>query len=355
MNVLQVSAYAAPFKGNFVDSLIALGKQLKLLGHRIVFAFPENAQQCNWIKEVKAVGSVYFLPLAKAKILPITYYKLKRILNTEDIDIAHSHFELYDIPLSIVAPKSVTIFWHVHDAIYENESVKYSVPRKIQYKFLSKRAVLLSVSDYYRKCAVAKGMPENRTITVLNGITLPDLESINNRDIEYDFLFFGWDYHRKGGDIFLSACDKLSQMGYNFKIIYNGNKDTIPFIKEYIDSKVDWFTFSYPVSDVNVLYKKCRTLISASRKETFSYTVCEASYIGLSIIASDIYGLEWAKELPTVSMFESENVEDLVVLLRERLIHPMLDSKDIEKSRTIIEKKYSVDNWVKTIMNIYGI
>lgn len=55
--------------------------------------------------------------MARARILPKTYLLIKQIYNENDIDIVHSHFELYDIPVTIMAPKKVKVFWHLHDAI----------------------------------------------------------------------------------------------------------------------------------------------------------------------------------------------------------------------------------------------
>ena len=72
MTVLQVCAYAAPYEGNFIASLKKLGEALKSRGHKMIYAFPENAREKEWCQKLSGETKVYFLPLAKARIKPST-------------------------------------------------------------------------------------------------------------------------------------------------------------------------------------------------------------------------------------------------------------------------------------------
>ena len=79
MNILQVCAYAAPYPGNFIKSLLSLDEELRKNGHNTFYAFPEKSQSFEWCKELQRKTEVYFLPLAKARINPKTYIKLSKI------------------------------------------------------------------------------------------------------------------------------------------------------------------------------------------------------------------------------------------------------------------------------------
>lgn len=354
-SILQVCAFGAPNPGNFIASLLELQRKMKEYGYNTIYAFPEKAQSKEWCKRLAETNQVYFLPEAKARILPKTYQMFHRIYVDNEIQIVHCHFELYDIPATVMAPKKVKIFWHLHDPLTINKDLR-GILWKVQYGFIGKRAQLLSVTDYYRKMVVRLGFPEARTRLIINCIDL-DRIKLCRQDIapEYDFLTFGWDFYRKGDDIIIRACDRLYQEGYRFKLLLNGNEKTWRTLDDFLESMDrPYLTKGNPVDDVNELFSDARVFIQASRKETFSYAVCEAAYAGLPVICSDIAGLEWAHEIPLVDFFESENAEMLYFCMKEKL-DCVLKKGDVVRSRSIIEEEYSLKAWVNKIMNVYEI
>lgn len=103
------------------------------------------------------------------------------------------------------------------------------------------------------------------------------------------------------------------------------------------------------------MYKSANIFIQASRKETFSYAVCEASYMGMPVISSDIAGLEWAHMLPTVTFFENENVEELYNLMKTFLDGKQFVEKDYNQTKAIINSDYTIHAWAHKIMRIYNL
>lgn len=176
MKILQVCAYAAPYEGNFMRSLYALEKEALMHGNSTVYVLPETVKHHEWCLELAKQKKVYFLPVRRARIKPRTYVLLRKIFKEHpDIAIVHSHFELYDIPVTVVAPKNVKIFWHLHDAISVDGKGSRALLTYIQYRYLSKRATLLSVADKYKCDVVEMGFPSKQAFTQTNGI---DLERI---------------------------------------------------------------------------------------------------------------------------------------------------------------------------------
>lgn len=356
MQVLQVCAYGAEYPGNFIASLEVLEKKLKSFGIDTIYAFIGRARAMNWCKAIQQRTKVYFLPEAKARILPETYCIIRKIYRENEIGIVHSHFELYDIPVTLMAPKNVKIFWHLHDPIDKGRGLR-SILWRLQYGLVGKKAQLLAVSDYYRKIVVKMGFPDKNTHTVLNSIDLNRIKDCRSKnDKKYDFLTFGWDFKRKGDDLILEVCDRLEKDGYNFKLLLNGNEKTWPELDSYLKGrKPSYLVKGNPVENVNNLFCESKVFIQASRKETFSYAVCEAAYAGLSVISSDIAGLEWAHSLPTVEFFSVTDVEELYKLMKKYLDGwGNLDNKYLE-TREIIYRKFSLNVWVNTILNYYDI
>lgn len=354
MTVLQVCAYGADYPGNFIASLEALEAALKEKGIQTIYAFVEKARSKPWCEEIQKRTKVYFLPEAKARILPKTYRIFHKIYRENAIDIVHSHFELYDIPATVTAPKGVKIFWHLHDPIDPGSGLR-RILWNLQYGVVGKRANLISVADFYRDAVINMGFPAAQTVTVLNCINLNRIQDCrSDTEKPYDFLTFGWDFHRKGDDLILKACACLAEEGYTFRLLLNGNEKTWPKLDEFLAGENPaWLVRGEPVSDVNTLFAASNVFIQASRRETFSYAVCEAAYAGLPVISSDIAGLEWAHDLPSVAFFENENSAQLYLLMKNCLDGKSRSSAEIESSRQFIYSNYSLAVWAKRIMEQY--
>ena len=97
MTVLQICAFGAPSPGNFISSLTSLEPTLSEEGIQTIYAFAETAKGRPWCEELCKRAKVYFLPVSHARILPKTYQIVRQIYQENQIDIVHSHFELYDI------------------------------------------------------------------------------------------------------------------------------------------------------------------------------------------------------------------------------------------------------------------
>ena len=356
MTVLQVCAFGAEYSGNFIASLEALEEALREKGIRTIYAFVGRAADKEWCKRIQSRTKVYFLPEARARILPQTYRMMQKIYMENDIGIVHSHFELYDIPVTVMAKKGTRIFWHLHDPIVRHKGLR-GLLWQVQYGVVGKKATLLSVAEKYRDLAVSMGFPRKQTHFLPNSINLNRVHTQHPAgEKAYQFLTFGWDFFRKGDDVILKACDRLEQDGYRFRLLLNGNEKTWPQLEEYLEGrKPSYLVTGDPVEDINEMFDASELFIQASRRETFSYAVCEAAYAGLPVISSDIPGLEWAHDLPTVEFFETENAEQLYLLMKKWLDRKTVDADQIAQTQKIIEDRYSLRVWVDRVMKHYGI
>ena len=346
MKILQVCAYSAPYLGNFMKSLFALENEAKASGYTTIYCFPEKNKNIDWCQELEKTNKVYYLPLRNARILPKTYYILYKIFKENpDICYAHSHFELYDNPLTIVAPRTVKLFWHLHDALGNNLKGIYKYVWRLHYSLFNRRPYLLSVSEKHMRVAIQLGFKESRAFYMPNAIDTNRIRQVNyNKECKYDFLMFGWLYFLKGVDLAISAVQKSE---YKLGVV-GGHVDVVRENGGLCIENVS------PSNNINEIYSLAKCFLHISRAEGLSYALLEALYSGLPVIVSDIEENLFAKEFPTAFMVKSENVSDIRNAMDHLSeIHFNLSPSAVQETRNIIETKYSIDLWAKQILTVY--
>lgn len=353
--VLQVCAYAAPYAGNFIQTLRVLASECEKNGLKTIFVFPETAKGLTWTMELEKIYTIYFLPLHRARISLETYRKMREIYREHNVMIAHSHFELYDMPVSLMAPKQTKVFWHLHDAldlIYEKSGPVYRALWKMQYALASKNATLLSVSEKGKKFAVELGFNKKNAFFVPNGIDTDRIDrkcDKNDAQYQYDFLLFGWDYYRKGVDVLLNAARDMKSMDYRCAIV---TEEELPKTNGFTQYKQ--LIHQPPVSDVAELYRGTKCFLHISRHEGLSYALLEAIYAGCIVICSDIDQNMFAKQFPTVHFVPVGDHDALRRTMESVMNGKIINSKEaLRVSRTLIQDEYSLNSWVNRTMEFY--
>lgn len=347
-------AYAAPYEGNFIKSLKALEKAYNEKGSRTIYAFPESARNIQWCKELEKHTDVYYLPLAKARIKYGTYKALKEIYKKHpDLRIIHSHFELYDAPVALTAPKNAKVFWHLHDAIERYTDFRSRLIHRVQYGLCHKNATLLSVSEKHMDYVLKNGFPRKNAKYLPNGLDTERIKrvSVGEKQKEYDFLIFGWDFVCKGIDLCIEALKKMNLPGIKTAVVAS-EKTKQKISEEY--GEASGVEVIKPVSNINELYAKSKCFLHISRAEGLSYALLEAIYAGLPVICSDISENRFAEKFPTVYMVKSESIDAIAKEMTEIINGRTCSEEDVSISRKIIDEEYSIKRWVKNVMEQYG-
>lgn len=354
MTILQVCAFAAEYPGNFMATLSALETAMGEKGAQTIYAFPQRAAEKAWCKELCQRTKVYFLPEANARILPATYKAFKRIYAENDVKIVHSHFELYDIPATAMAPKHAKIFWHLHDPIgddFESTGFLRRVLTKLQYGLVGKRATLLSVSEKHGAFAVSIGFPADQMVYFPNGINTDRIQRVPWVDLpaKKQLLLLGWDVYRKGVDVLVNAAQQLNRNDFLVRVI------GLDKCEEYLQQNaVATLQFLRPVTDINTLFRDTFAFLHISRAEGQSYALLEAIYAGLPVICSDIPENKFAEQFRNIYWVQVGNADELacrLAYLLDCVVPP--SPEDIELNRNIIDEQYSIKAWVSKLCATY--
>lgn len=348
--VIFVSNYAADYAGNFIASLFALAKQLRKAGNKVIFIFPNEAKLQNWevnLSEFKVIYSGF------------NYEALIKCINDEISDndkvIIHTHFmsSMFSLRLKKVLSNKDKIVFQQHMAV--KFGLKQIIKGIILKEFGFNNTTYIGVSPaVYDDICREVGSSKSRLVT--NALDLERLDFSNNkRASRNNILIFGSDYKRKGVDLAIKAIKK-AQLESKVKLFVVTHTPTVAkrITQDEFKEIPSFVKFIEPTTNVTKLYRSCFLFLSPSRSEAFGYSVIEAAYSGLRVIATDVPGQNILKNVPHITWVNSNNVEQLSNAIFKVYGQSKEKVVDVYKTRKIIEKDYSLERWVNQIMDIYN-
>ncbi|MBT9079836.1 glycosyltransferase family 4 protein [Lactobacillus delbrueckii subsp. bulgaricus] len=376
--VIFVCDYAANYAGNFIASLDNLAKQLDKMQKKVIFIFPNGAKNKNWeisLSEFKVVYSDFNNDEVLLK-------SIKNEILSKDSVIIHTHFinSLFLVKLKTILSNNDKIVFHQHMAV--NYGVKQIVKGIILRLFGFSNTIYIGAIPGFHMVKgiilrlfgfsntiyigvspavyndVCREVGKNKARLVTNSLDLMRLQSSNTRmanKANKNVLIFGSQYKRKGVDLAIKAIQKGHlESKVRLIVVTHTPDNTKELIKDKFGSIPRFIEVIKPSKNVEELYKNSFLFLSPSRSEAFGYSVIEAAYSGLKVIASDIPGQNTLEDVPNIRWVDSENVQQLGSAILDAYQSPKENAEDIAKTKKVIEKNYSLDRWVKQIIKIYN-
>ena len=360
MNVMITANYAAPKSGNFVASMIVLGRKLRRNGIPVVFVFPVEKEWISWFEneglDVEIVKGRY----------EGGFQALTELVGKYQIDLIHSHFGMFHHELVYNRSnfKNVKIVFHDHMdfGLKPHISIQYLKTAIYSFIYMLKDINIISVMERKNKAYI---FLKNKWF-VPNGLSLERYieysmtrEECRNklglREQDKCVFMLGWDLKRKGLDIALKAVKKCRKTDPNicFGIIGVGTapaNSVADFIVEQtgINPEESWIHFFDSFEDMFAVHRAIDVYLSASRKEAFSYGLLEAISQGTPVVVSDIPGTKWADKYNNSFFYPVENVE----VCAHAILQALSNGRKETNSADIIAE-YEIDRWCDKILEIY--
>jgi glycosyltransferase involved in cell wall biosynthesis len=362
-NVLQFMSYKAPYRGNFISSLLRLEARIKAEGLEVVYLFQDKeASKRQWVQELIAEGkNIYFLTGKKAKDLSIIY----KILIKYKIKIIHTHFAglkyhfFFNILRKIIKRKLFLIS-HLRNH-YEKKHFIQRHLTKVATDIDLYIGVSRSVSEHHRRI---NNIEEKKITYVENGIDFTRLDKFKHLEkTEFSiksttkiFLMFGFDYYRKGVDLAIEVFNEIinEKTDVCLLISLSSNREyVLSKIRERFNTIPDWIKILEPRNDIATYYHFSDAFLSPSRSEGFCNSLAEAAYCEIPLIASKIPNEDYLY-IPTFFEFKSGDLSDLkrqlltvLSLSEERKIEIGKNQKDY------VIKTFDLNKWAEQIFAIY--
>jgi glycosyltransferase involved in cell wall biosynthesis len=325
--VVEVCHYWGPYPGNFIPSLvatnIAVAERLGLEHHCL---FPAAMQSRPWVQLLQDAGVRHSFITPSHRVGVVA--QIGRVAESTNAVLLRSHFSRWDIESGLAARrrKAVSV-WHMHSGRFGRApSVRSRVKDAIKVRALGGLCDrVFAVSDDLHRLAAARGFPERKISTVLNGIDVSRFDDLPSRGEARTALGLGsgapialgfaWSPHTKGTDVLVEAARALGEAGKLSVVLVCD-----PSLEDrFGGSDVPWLRVIPPRDDVATIYAAADIFVSSSRDEGFPYSIGEAMASRLPVISSDIEGPATYFAAEGVVTFPSEDTTALAAALREML------------------------------------
>lgn len=380
-NIAIASCYEAPYGGNFIKMITALASKLENEFQSTVYlVFPKQTEK-EWLKKLINQFHVIFTRKPYCKSTD----DFVRLFNEKNINLIHTHFEAYDIPVAKAIKRvnrNIKMAWHLHDyQSLDKTGLTFKWLRKIgtnlrlwrQYGFYGKKAYFIGVSaemtnfvcHYREHCfsfpkALTNEQLANkqfiRAEVVINGISLDRLKGQYTFPENFCFLSFGGESISKGIPCILDAAELLHKSSIKVSVMITKGYTTEELIKQRYNNDIPtWLSIIDQTQDITKLFDQSSCYISASLKETMSMAIAEASIYGLPVIQSDIPGTWWNSKNPSTFLFPVNNARKLAEQMK-KVIQTNKNELWSRCQETAAHNKnlLSMDNWCQKIIGIYS-
>ncbi len=358
-SVLHIANYSASYRGNFIESLERLDKELKSMGKRNIYLFCAEAKRTgavHWIEEMRQRGCVVeFLSGKRSHDIEI----IKSLIEKYDVKIVHTHFVTMQHFMNVkqAVSENIPIVMHMHNHSKKCNAIKTAIRRHIY-----KRCIMVGCSESVYH-SLERDYPDNEKCYIDNGVNFDRLENYscieaseyNISEDEIVCLIFGFDFYRKGVDLALKALSALRDEGHKYTLLVSLSTNF-----EYVEDQIkkilgeipSWVKIVEARNDVASLYNFSELFLSPSREEGLPYSVVEAGYCNCSIVLSDISAQAKLK-IKYGYWFRDGDVDGLK---NQILIASAEHAKKLEHTSQVkdyMKESYSLDRWSKEVVGLY--
>lgn len=365
MRIVHLAHYPARYPGAFVPMLRAAAAAARRRGWNVEVVLGVDSRGRQWLEDLDADGiPVTLVDLEGRRRLRDRIASLLR--DGRSPTILHTQFTAFDVPAALAARGNAdaAVVWHLQSAARTDRVGRL---RGIVKGRLAARLVdrVLCVSPDRAAAAIAEGAPADRVRFFPNAIDTSIFAAAGQderraaraalgvADDGVVLLHFGWDWRRKGGDVFLQAVRLLRDRGLPVTAATVGAGDEAErAIREL--GLGDAAVVLPSGRSVHALYSTADVFVTPSRAEGMPFAMLEALASGVPVVASELPGqIAVGRGLGAcrLTALDAPAVADAIISLLDR--DPEAAARDATKATELVRREYDLRPWAERLLGIY--
>lgn len=360
--IVHCASYGGPYSGSFVPMLAAVSRVARARGYETTICFSEVARNRPWLSELDGLAEVRFIVSTDTRGM---LGDLKRILDEGDgrPTVLHTHFGAFDFAAAALRllRRHTAVLWHVHSEIPRPARLRSKAYGAVFGRIVDR---VLCVSPTIYDSLLLRRFPEAKLLQLANAIDLsrfipitPSERSAARQRLDLPasaqvVLHFGWDWHRKGGDLVLAAAQALSTEPNLIFLTVTGD-DAKGSTGERVARHPNVRALP-PHANVNELYAAADVFLSCSRAEGMPYAILESLARGLPVLATDLPAQRAViAQLPGSRLVAAEPHAITGALRALLALTPDERSDHATLARARVAASYGLDAWADRVIDLY--
>jgi len=343
--------------GGVEKGTVEVARYLTLNGHKAVVISGGGILE----KNLTAIGARHYtLPIGRKNIFIMVYcyFKLKRIIRKENIDIVHARSRVPALIGYFAARKTGRKFLTTAHGQYKS--------RLISRVMGWGRRVIVANETMARYMKDRFKVPLRKMMIIPRGVDLKKFSFISPAERKGKNIRIGMICRftpLKGHMDFLKAASYVSRRVCNLEIILMGDKSSAK--EEYLNKiqlsirrlmLENVVTIKDSNSDVADVMKNLDIFVSANKEqEAFGRSIIEAQARGVPVVATRVGGVvENIEDGVTGLLCKGSDPSDMAEKLMDYINNPALMEKISDNARKYVEEKYSLDKMMKITLDAYS-
>lgn len=364
--------YGGPYPGSSIPLLRAALGAADERGWEAMAIFGEEARHRPWLAELRSDG--YRADVTEASWRGASRCTAELVAAGPPATILHTHYSRFDVPAalrSVRAPRPrPPVFWHVRTALKTSVAARAKgaakfgvVGRTVDGIFTPSTDLRRQVIQRGARAADVHALPHGLDTERFSLATVEDRHAAR-RELGLDehatvLLHFGWDWHRKGGDLMLEAVRHLvddpdrTTNGITVLSSQGGDQARELASRLGIADRVRVL----PATDrVETLYAAADVMLATSRAEGGMppFAVAEALSRGTPVVATDIPDHAFAAERTPACRLAPHSPPAIAAVVSETLARPDEQAgEEAELGHAWVVREKGMAAWVAGLFGYY--
>jgi glycosyltransferase involved in cell wall biosynthesis len=302
MRVVHLAGYGGPYPGSFIPMLRAIMRAARARGCECEAVFTPISRERAWLAELQQDGIPFRFCPEGASRPELTRWVADLLAERETPTVLHTHFKHFDIACAVAGSRRerTAVLWHIHTPHFKGP-VAFA-RNYLKYSLFGRRAdQILCVSPDLVETITRRGAPRAKVEFIHNAVDtdrFPVLPAERRRAARKAvgmpngrplLVHFGWDWPRKGGDLFCESLAQLRGSGLDVTGVTVGGGEAAREHGARLGLGDDLVVLE-PTDDVQAMYAAADVFVAPSRAEGTPFSVLEAVSSGTAAVVSDIPG-----------------------------------------------------------------